>query len=1406
MKTNLNILKVGAIVDTFILDHKERLNNKIYFEGAGLQFKFKIEGQDGNHATFSIPELDDDMLKIIEFNNPDFIHDKKEKLTFGLWCKKLLLPNSTHGNKIGNQKLGWIKYKIDDTTFKSLTSADKLAQLLEGLGVEESKVGEDKPKAQTKKNKEKPSKKTTRKVKSKKVKEKKYKKLPEADLMNKMKEYLKNGTEFIDKHNKNYNDYLKYMETKNREEADKEDDMLYPLLEDEDFNKKIWQKKEFKSGNEYPERSQKEINEIDITTKKICDNLEFELLPHQKFIKNFLSFQTPYNSLLIYHGLGTGKTCSSIGVAEEYRTYANQMGINKKIIVVASDFVQKNYQKQLFDENKLKNIGGLWNLKSCTGNKFLKEINPMSMKNLSKEHVVKQIKKIIKENYEFMAYLEFARQIEKEIKKVTLNDGESEASRKTKIQAVRDEYSDRLIIIDEVHNIRDKDADNNKKDTKLLKSTTDHFKTLVTYADNLKLLLLTGTPMYNEYSEIIWLLNLMNLNDNRYSIEESDIFDSEGNITDTGKEILIQKARGYVSFVQGEDPFMFPFRVYPKEDDFSYNQNSLKLLSEGNHNFYPVKQLNGFTIPTFDGKRGIKYLDIFMTKMGDKQKEIYEKYIDYMVKDEKSVRETQERFNYKVLLSPSQMLNICYPTEEREWKYKFGSNGLKEVMKPYSSLSEFEYKENHKGFFKEENLKEYSGKITKIIKEVIKSKGIILIYSQYIEGGCIPIALALEEAGYSKLGGSLFKNKITGENRGNYIMITGHRELNRNFIQSLNICNSKENRNGDKIKVVIISRAGSEGLDFANIRQVHIMDPWYNLNRTGQIEGRAIRNQSHCNLDFKDRNVLIFLHGTHGLTDNIEAADMYLYRVAEEKAELSGKVSRILKETSIDCALNTNMKKLSKEVLKLKKQIELSNGSEIKFDIGHSDNGQICDFMNCNYECAPAIGSDWKENAYTYNDRFMTLTVTKIMEIIKRLFKEKYVYDKEDLIKHINMIRTYKRDEIFNALSILINDKTEYIEDNLERKGRLINIADLYLFQPIELSYKPLSVHQRRQPLPYKPPTIIIPLNPLEKEEIMGDHFIDDLLEKLEFCFDDKKFINIYTAWNEDSEDKNFNKKYHYHIPNIIHILHKHLDFDLNILKQLAAFKVIDNMKDNFNTKLFLLNNYKKDKMYKEKYKHYKEQIKKAVDLYFKRYQFMDEKYCMITNFKHEGTHNSKGKVSIVEKVGSVYKPIEEYKEESYLQKYIKEKDIQIIQSDINEFIGFSTYFDDARKDDIVFKYKTIGTRVNKGVICNNMPKRDDLIIIINNLLKNDFHNEEVPIAEILKKGQFGSSSDKYKGFNKIGGLHMCLFIEFILKYFEHIEHKNKKWFFMTTESILYGVEYLPNLKTMYQKHSFKKA
>ena len=108
--------------------------------------------------------------------------------------------------------------------------------------------------------------------------------------------------------------------------------------------------------------------------------------------------------------------------------------------------------RQLFDENKLKLVDGLWNIRACTGNKFLSEINPMNMKGLTKEKVVAQVKRIINTSYLFLGYIEFANYVNKR----STVGSDLNAKQRDKIikQELNRIFSNRLIIIDEVHNIR----------------------------------------------------------------------------------------------------------------------------------------------------------------------------------------------------------------------------------------------------------------------------------------------------------------------------------------------------------------------------------------------------------------------------------------------------------------------------------------------------------------------------------------------------------------------------------------------------------------------------------------------------------------------------------------------------------------------------------------------------------------------------------------------------------------------------------------------------------------------------------------------------------------------------------------------------------------------------------------
>ena len=430
----------------------------------------------------------------------------------------------------------------------------------------------------------------------------------------------------------------------------KDDILLYPHLDDPNFIMKIALKKEFNDtkydGTIY---SVKDFAEI-------LSKAEYELLPHQAFVRNFMSFQTPYNSLLLFHGLGSGKTCSAIGVCEEMRDYLKQMGISKQIIIVASPNVQDNFKLQLFDERKLKEVDGIWTTKGCLGNKLLKEINPTGMRGLTKEKVIQQVKSLINMSYYFVGYLQFSNDIVRK-------SGNPELSTESKIRNLQNEYNDNLIVIDEVHNIRISDDNENK-------TVAKNLMYLVSVVKNLRLLLLSATPMFNNYKEIVWLLNLMNMNDKRGIISVSDIFDNDGNFKEavngiSGKDVLIRKATGYISYVRGENPYTFPFRVYPNK--FAPN------LTFKSKEEYPQYQINGKKIPD---DRKIEKLSICLTAIGEYQELGYKYIIDRLMARQEGTKQTktgkirktpsfksQQSFGYIDLQVPLGALNIVYPLE-----------------------------------------------------------------------------------------------------------------------------------------------------------------------------------------------------------------------------------------------------------------------------------------------------------------------------------------------------------------------------------------------------------------------------------------------------------------------------------------------------------------------------------------------------------------------------------------------------------------------------------------------------------------------------------------------------------------------------------------------------------------------
>jgi hypothetical protein len=981
---------------------------------------------------------------------------------------------------------------------------------------------------------------------------------PEPELTNDIEKGFsdKIGIPPANPESKEYNTFLFNKEKIEREnlEALKDDDplgFLYPELNDPNFNIKIAKRKEF-NDTQYDGT----IYDIKEQANKLC-NADFELMPHQLFVKNFMSMQTPYNCLLLYHSLGSGKSCSSIGIAEETRAYMKQVGLTQPIFIIASPNVQQNYRLQLFDERKLKLVNGLWTSNTCIGNALLQEINPTNLTGIPKDRVISEINTIINKYYVFMGYTELANYIRRH-SHIPQGTRFSLADQKTlRIKKIRKYFDNRLIIIDEAHNIRI--SDDNKEESK----TASLLMEVARYANNMRLLLLSATPMYNNYKEIIWLTNLMNMVDKRATISESDVFDKEGRFLaertskdgkkiEGGRELLQRKLTGYISHVRGENPYTFPLRIYP--DSFS-PENTLASLSK-----YPSQQLNGKTI-----EEPLKHSPVFVSPIGEYQAKGYEFVMNHLRNKSFSttnkfgeVRElpsfdNMDSFGYILLMQPLEALNITfpvgnpaapslndfaehegkegepYPEEKNEEiiKNMVGKRGLYRIMSrkedkgAIPNIYDFEYKPGYEHIFNSQHIGKYSGKIAQICERVRNSTGIVLIYTQYIEGGVVPIALALEEMGFGRFSvashaTSLFKeapieplDALTGKSKSKfleeggepakfqqakYIMVTGNKAFSPDNLADIKYATNPNNKHGEKVKVIIISKAGSEGLDFKWIRQVHVLEPWYNMSRIEQIIGRGVRNLSHCGLDFEQRNVEIYLHATSPSGDE-EPADFYVYRFAEKKAEQIGYVTRLLKEVAVDCILNVGQSNLTVDKLTalaqnrdIKIQLSSKGLDLVPFSIGDKPFSAVCDYMdNCAFTCSPmATISESDIIQDTYNNDFLKMNYGGIVKRIRDLFRERISYSRDELIASINITKTYPTSHIDYALSRFIDNKSEYVYDRWGRTGYLVNKDQYYTFQPIEITDESVSLFERELPVDHKREYVEIEL-PKEKAPLLID-------------------------------------------------------------------------------------------------------------------------------------------------------------------------------------------------------------------------------------------------------------------------------------------------------------------------------
>ena len=330
-------------------------------------------------------------------------------------------------------------------------------------------------------------------------------------------------------------------------------------------------------------------------------------------------------------------------------------------------------------------------------------------------------------------------------------------------------------------------------------------------------------------------------------------------------------------------------------------------------------------------------------------------------------------------------------------------------------------KVNAKDFLNPESLEIYSPKFLAILENIQDPNniGLNLIYSQFrsMEGIGI-FTLVLETNGFAefklKKVGDTWQIDIKDEDKGKptFALYTGteeaeEREIIRNIYNGAwnyiptNIANelkkiSNNNNMGEIIKILMITAAGSEGINLRNTRYVHLMEPYWHPVRLEQVIGRARRICSHKDLPIELQTVEVFLYLMTFTPEQLNSdeaielklkdlskrkpiipltSDEALFEISNIKEELTSQLLTGIKETAIDCAIH--IKSNSKENLKC-----LSFGKPSVYDFSY--NPSILQDENDTVVALNKATIQWEGREFTFNGKKM---------ILREETREVYDYD-----------------------------------------------------------------------------------------------------------------------------------------------------------------------------------------------------------------------------------------------------------------------------------------------------------------------------------------------------------------------------------------------------------------------------
>lgn len=95
--------------------------------------------------------------------------------------------------------------------------------------------------------------------------------------------------------------------------------------------------------------------------------------------------------------------------------------------------------------------------------------------------------------------------------------------------------------------------------------------------------------------------------------------------------------------------------------------------------------------------------------------------------------------------------------------------------------------------------------------------------------------------------------------------------------------NSPKNKDGDIIRVLLVTEAGAEGISILEARHMHILESSNRMIRTIQAIGRVARYKSHTRLPLKERNIKVWRYWSVASPDEITIQKQITNRDGEKE-------------------------------------------------------------------------------------------------------------------------------------------------------------------------------------------------------------------------------------------------------------------------------------------------------------------------------------------------------------------------------------------------------------------------------------------------------------------------------------------------------------------------------------------